>query len=170
MRMRILVKVGAAVLAAAVSSIAIAQQQAPYPMQSDSASSGTRPKGTASTAKRKTILPNVRHGARRRVAEIPTSRVALRAEAGSVRAAAPMCRRIDGQAAISWLNSAASTLPPKASTSESGHLPRWAVTNQRRHLRVKQALYQLTLTFIPYYAWANRQATTMQVWTALVRS
>jgi hypothetical protein len=51
---RILVKVGAAVLAAAVSSIAIAQQQAPYPMQSDSASSGTGQKGTAPTTKRKT--------------------------------------------------------------------------------------------------------------------
>ena len=51
--MRILIKVGAAVLAAAVSSLAIAQHQAPYPMQSDSASSGTSPEGTAPTTKRK---------------------------------------------------------------------------------------------------------------------
>jgi hypothetical protein len=53
MRVRILVKVGAAVLVAAASSIAMAQHQAPYPMQSDSASSGTRPEGTAATTKRK---------------------------------------------------------------------------------------------------------------------
>jgi hypothetical protein len=26
------------------------------------------------------------------------------------------------------------------------------------------------LTFIPYYAWSNRQATAMQVWTQVVRS
>jgi hypothetical protein len=26
---------------------------------------------------------------------------------------------------------------------------------------------QIPLTFIPYYAWANRQATEMQVWTPL---
>ncbi len=53
MRMRILLKVGAAILAAAASSTAIAQQQAPYPIQSDSASSGTRPEGTARTSKGK---------------------------------------------------------------------------------------------------------------------
>lgn len=51
MRVRILVKVGAAVLVAAASSIAMAQHQAPYPMQSES--SGTRPEGTAATTKRK---------------------------------------------------------------------------------------------------------------------
>ena len=26
------------------------------------------------------------------------------------------------------------------------------------------------LTFIPYYAWANREASTMQVWTPLFRA
>jgi DUF1680 family protein len=26
------------------------------------------------------------------------------------------------------------------------------------------------LTFIPYYAWANRQATSMQVWTPLFKA
>jgi DUF1680 family protein len=29
---------------------------------------------------------------------------------------------------------------------------------------------KVPLTFIPYYAWANRQATSMQVWTPLLRS
>jgi len=29
---------------------------------------------------------------------------------------------------------------------------------------------KIPLTFIPYYAWANRQATSMQVWTPLLRS
>ncbi len=29
---------------------------------------------------------------------------------------------------------------------------------------------KVPLTFIPYYAWANRQSTAMQVWTPLVRS
>jgi DUF1680 family protein len=29
---------------------------------------------------------------------------------------------------------------------------------------------KVPLTFIPYYAWANRQATSMQVWTRLLRS
>jgi hypothetical protein len=29
---------------------------------------------------------------------------------------------------------------------------------------------QVPLTFIPYYAWANRQATSMQVWTPLYRA
>ena len=27
----------------------------------------------------------------------------------------------------------------------------------------------LALTFIPYYAWANREATPMQVWTPLLK-
>ena len=53
MRVRIFVKVGTAVLVAAVSSIAIAQHQAPYPIQSDSANSGTRSEGTAAATKRK---------------------------------------------------------------------------------------------------------------------
>ena len=53
MRVRILVKIGAAVLVAAASSISMAQHQAPYPVQSDSASSGARPEGTAATTKRK---------------------------------------------------------------------------------------------------------------------
>jgi uncharacterized protein len=29
---------------------------------------------------------------------------------------------------------------------------------------------KVSLTFIPYYAWANRQATSMQVWTPLLKS
>ena len=29
---------------------------------------------------------------------------------------------------------------------------------------------QVPLTFIPYYAWANRQATAMQVWTPLFKA
>jgi DUF1680 family protein len=29
---------------------------------------------------------------------------------------------------------------------------------------------QVPLTFIPYYAWANRQATAMQVWTPLSKA
>src|SRR5262252_7370648 len=29
---------------------------------------------------------------------------------------------------------------------------------------------QVPLTFIPYYAWSNRVATAMQVWTPLIRS
>ena len=29
---------------------------------------------------------------------------------------------------------------------------------------------KVPLTFIPYYAWANRQATSMQVWTEVARS
>ena len=29
---------------------------------------------------------------------------------------------------------------------------------------------RIPLTFIPYYAWANRQATSMQVWTPLYKS
>ena len=53
MRVPILVKVGAAVLVAAASSIAIAQHQAPYPVQNESANSGTGPDGTAGTTKRK---------------------------------------------------------------------------------------------------------------------
>ena len=51
--MRTLIKVGAAVLAAAVSSIAIAQHQAPYPIESNSASTGTLSEGPAPTTKRK---------------------------------------------------------------------------------------------------------------------
>jgi DUF1680 family protein len=27
----------------------------------------------------------------------------------------------------------------------------------------------VALTFIPYYAWANREATPMQVWTPLLK-
>lgn len=53
MRVRILVKIGAAVLVAAVSSIAMAQHQAPYPTQSDSASGGTPPEGTTTMTKQK---------------------------------------------------------------------------------------------------------------------
>ena len=52
MRVRIF-KVGAALLVAAVSSIAMAQHQAPYPTQSDGASSGTRPEGTTTMTKQK---------------------------------------------------------------------------------------------------------------------
>jgi DUF1680 family protein len=29
---------------------------------------------------------------------------------------------------------------------------------------------RIPLTFIPYYAWANRQATSMQVWTPLYKA
>jgi hypothetical protein len=29
---------------------------------------------------------------------------------------------------------------------------------------------KIPLTFIPYYAWANRQATSMQVWNPLLQS
>jgi uncharacterized protein len=29
---------------------------------------------------------------------------------------------------------------------------------------------KVPLTFIPYYAWANRQATSMQVWVPLFKS
>src|SRR5437660_9365244 len=29
---------------------------------------------------------------------------------------------------------------------------------------------RVPLTFIPYYAWANRQATPMQVWTPVLKS
>ncbi len=29
---------------------------------------------------------------------------------------------------------------------------------------------KVPLTFIPYYAWSNRQATSMQVWTLLAKS
>jgi DUF1680 family protein len=29
---------------------------------------------------------------------------------------------------------------------------------------------EVPLTFIPYYAWANRQATSMQVWTPLLKA
>ncbi len=29
---------------------------------------------------------------------------------------------------------------------------------------------QVTLTFIPYYAWSNRQATAMQVWTPIFKA
>ena len=37
-------------------------------------------------------------------------------------------------------------------------------TNERR--KTKRVL----LTFIPYYAWANRAATPMQVWTPVLKS
>jgi uncharacterized protein len=40
--------------------------------------------------------------------------------------------------------------------------PRYTGTNEKTK--------KVPLTFIPYYAWANRQATAMQVWTQLVRS
>jgi uncharacterized protein len=40
--------------------------------------------------------------------------------------------------------------------------PRYTGTNERSK--------NVPLTFIPYYAWANRQATAMQVWTQVVRS
>jgi len=40
--------------------------------------------------------------------------------------------------------------------------PRYTGTNERTK--------KVPLTFIPYYAWANRQATAMQVWTQVVRS
>ena len=29
---------------------------------------------------------------------------------------------------------------------------------------------RVPLTFIPYYAWANRQATSMQVWSQLYKA
>ena len=36
----------------------------------------------------------------------------------------------------------------------------------RESLRTRK----IPLTFIPYYAWANRQATSMQVWNLLLRT
>jgi DUF1680 family protein len=40
--------------------------------------------------------------------------------------------------------------------------PRYTGANERTK--------RVPLTFIPYYAWANRQATAMQVWTQEVKS
>ena len=48
------------------------------------------------------------------------------------------------------------------SASQSALYPRY--TGQPPKMR------QTPLTFIPYYAWANRQATAMQVWTPLFRA
>jgi hypothetical protein len=39
-----------------------------------------------------------------------------------------------------------------------------------RYTGATERTKKLPLTFIPYYAWANRQATAMQVWTQVVRS
>jgi len=39
-----------------------------------------------------------------------------------------------------------------------------------RYTGTKEKTKKVPLTFIPYYAWANRQATAMQVWTQVVRS
>jgi len=47
-------------------------------------------------------------------------------------------------------------------TSGSALYPRYTGANERTK--------KVPLTFIPYYAWANRQATAMQVWTEVVRS
>ncbi len=47
-------------------------------------------------------------------------------------------------------------------TSANTLYPRYSGTNERTK--------KVPLTFIPYYAWANRQATAMQVWTQVVRS
>jgi len=53
MRVLTFVKVGAAVFVAAASATAMAQHQAPYPVQGESAASGTRSEGTAAATKRK---------------------------------------------------------------------------------------------------------------------
>jgi DUF1680 family protein len=47
-------------------------------------------------------------------------------------------------------------------TSANTLYPRYSGTNERTK--------KVPLAFIPYYAWANRQATAMQVWTQVVRS
>jgi DUF1680 family protein len=47
-------------------------------------------------------------------------------------------------------------------TSANALYPRYTGANERTK--------RVPLTFIPYYAWANRQATSMQVWTQVVRS
>jgi len=47
-------------------------------------------------------------------------------------------------------------------TSLNTLYPRYTGTNEKTK--------KVPLTFIPYYAWANRQATAMQVWTQVVRS
>jgi hypothetical protein len=39
-----------------------------------------------------------------------------------------------------------------------------------RYTGATERTKEVPLTFIPYYAWANRQATSMQVWTPLLRS
>jgi DUF1680 family protein len=38
-----------------------------------------------------------------------------------------------------------------------------------RYLGVPAKAREVPLTFIPYYAWANRQATSMQVWNLLAQ-
>jgi DUF1680 family protein len=48
------------------------------------------------------------------------------------------------------------------STSSNTLYPRYSGANERTK--------KVPLTFIPYYAWANRQATAMQVWTQVVIS
>jgi len=48
------------------------------------------------------------------------------------------------------------------SASENALYPRYTGAPERTR--------KIPLTFIPYYAWANRQATSMQVWTPLLRS
>ena len=37
------------------------------------------------------------------------------------------------------------------------------------HYRRDTKTEKVPLTFIPYYAWANRQATSMQVWNLLLQ-
>jgi DUF1680 family protein len=39
-----------------------------------------------------------------------------------------------------------------------------------RYTGAAERTKKVPLTFIPYYAWANRQATSMQVWTQVARS
>jgi DUF1680 family protein len=39
-----------------------------------------------------------------------------------------------------------------------------------RYIREAAKTRRVPLTFIPYYAWSNRMATTMQVWTPLLES
>jgi DUF1680 family protein len=39
-----------------------------------------------------------------------------------------------------------------------------------RHRGESLKTRRIPLTFIPYYAWANRQATSMQVWNQLLRT
>jgi DUF1680 family protein len=46
---------------------------------------------------------------------------------------------------------------------ERGSSDRGLYTRYSRELKTKK----VPLTFIPYYAWANRQATAMQVWNLL---
>jgi len=45
-----------------------------------------------------------------------------------------------------------------------------ASTLYPRYTGATERTRKVPLTFVPYYAWANRQATSMQVWTPLFRS